>query len=141
MILHPALTTTIDRDVELAMARATAAMNQCFVVEVNGAGDLGNGRSIIVGPAGDVLHQAGTSEEIIPLELDLDRVHRSREIGLRGLGQPLKSFRDTRVSFPAYAPAASPFLQSLGPIRRPERAHRPPGNPAAVAPAGSLEGG
>ena len=32
VILHPSLTGTIDRDVELAIARATAAQQQCFLV-------------------------------------------------------------------------------------------------------------
>ena len=121
VLLHPSLTTTIDRDVELAIARATAASNQCFVVDVNGAGDVGNGRSIFVGPAGDVLYQAGHSEELIPVEIDLDRVRRSRETGLRGLGQPLKSFRDSRVTFPVYNGGVRDYLETLGPLARPER--------------------
>ena len=124
VILHPTLTTTIDRDVELAIARATAATNQCFMVDVNGVGDVGNGRSVVVGPAGDVLYQAGTSEELIPIEIDLARVRRSREVGLRGLGQPLKSFRDSQVQFPVYAGGPSPYLDTLGPLQTPMRGSR-----------------
>lgn len=136
VILHPSMTTTLDRDVELAIARSTAAMNQCFVVDINGAGNVGNGLSVIVGPAGDVLHEAGRSEELIPLELDLDRVRRTREVGLRGLGQTLKSFRDSDARFPFYSePAAMPFLRSLGPLKVPDRGTRAglrdPGSPAA----------
>jgi len=132
VLVHPCMTTTIDRDVELAMARATAAMNQCFVVEVNGVGDGGNGRSLFVGPAGDVLYQAGTSEELIPLEVDFDRVRRCREFGVRGLGQPLKSFRDSPVNFSVYDPhsPAREYLHALGPLARPERGSR-----AGIAPA------
>ncbi len=131
VIIHPSMTTTIDRDVELAIARATAATNQCFVVDINGVGDGGNGRSIIVGPAGDVLYQAGSTEELIPLEIDLDRVRRSREVGLRGLGQPLKSFRDSAVRFDVYdgGSATRQYLASLGPLVRPER-----GSQAGIAP-------
>jgi predicted amidohydrolase len=121
VIIHPTLTTTIDRDVELAIARATAATNQCFMIDINGVGDIGNGRSVVIGPAGDVLYQAGTSEELIPIEIDLDRVRRSREVGLRGLGQPLKSFRDTAVRFPVYAGADREYLETLGPLARAER--------------------
>ncbi len=120
VILHPSLTDTIDRDVELAIIRATAAHNQCFVVDVNGVGEGGNGRSLFVGPAGDVLHAAGSDEQQMPLELDLDRVSRSRELGLRGLGQPLKSFRDRDFDFPCYA-EPSPYLDSLGPLALPSR--------------------
>ena len=122
VILHPALTDTIDRDVELAIVRATAAQNQCFVVDVNGAGIGGNGRSIVVGPAGDILHLAGDHQEEIPIEIDLDRVSRTRELGLRGLGQPLKSLRDRAFEFPFYAAGArSEFLDELGPLQKPER--------------------
>jgi predicted amidohydrolase len=121
VIIHPTMTTTIDRDVELAIVRATAATNQCFMVDVNGVGDVGNGRSVVVGPAGDVLYQAGTSEELIPLEVDLDRVRRSREVGLRGLGQPLKSFRDSQVPFPVYQGGPHPYLETLGPLATPTR--------------------
>lgn len=126
VILHPTLTTTIDRDVELSIARANAATNQCFMVDINGAGDGGNGRSIICGPAGDVLHQFGASEELVPMEIDLDRVRRYREVGLRGLGQPLKSFRDSTVEFPVYGPGGKEvsYLQSLGPLAKQSRGSR-----------------
>jgi predicted amidohydrolase len=125
VILRPALTDTIDRDIELAMVRATAAQNQCYVIDINGVGDGGVGRSLFVGPAGDVLHQAGTHVEDIPMELDLDRVTRSREVGLRGLGQPLKSFRDRPFDFPFYQPGSrSRYLDSLGPLEKPSRASR-----------------
>lgn len=136
VILRMTLTSTIDREVELAIARATAAVNQCFVVDVNGLGDGGNGRSVIIGPAGDVLYQAGTAEEMIPLEINLDRVRRSREIGLRGLGQPLKSFRDCKVAFDVYAPGnrANGYLGTLGPLVKPARGSRAglPGAPPPV---------
>ncbi len=126
VILHPTLTGTLDRDVELSIARATAAQQQCFFFDINGSGDGGNGQSIVVGPYGDVLHQAGHSEESIPLEIDIDRVRRSREVGLRGLGQPLKSFRDRDVEFSVYdrnlpLPAA---LQALGPLQKAHRGSR-----------------
>lgn len=123
VILHPTLTGTIDRDVELAIVRASAAQNQCFIFGINGFGDCGNGRSIVVGPAGEVLYQGQSAQEMIPLEIDLDRVRRSREVGLRGLGQQLKSFRDRRVEFTVYSPEARrwPYLNSLGALVKPER--------------------
>ena len=91
--------------------------------DITGAGDGGNGRSIIVGPYGDVLYQAGHAEEMVPIEIDLDRVRRSREVGLRGLGQPLKSFRDRGVKFPVYGdnPTVGGYLDSLGPLHKPHR--------------------
>ncbi|HVS13000.1 MAG TPA: carbon-nitrogen hydrolase family protein [Thermoanaerobaculia bacterium] len=120
VILHPSMTPTVDRDIELALSRSSAAVNQCYVFDVNGVGAGGVGRSIIVGPDGEVVHQAGAGPEIIPLEIDLDRVTRSRERGVLGLGQPLKSFRDRHVEFDVYRPGRrSPALDSLGPLLRP----------------------
>lgn len=126
VILHPTLTPTMDRDVELSIVRATAAMNQCFVVDINGIGDGGNGRSLFVAPTGDVLYQAGSNEELLPIEIDLDRVRRSREVGLKGLGQPLKSFRDRAVDFEVYqrgSPTAE-YLNTLGTLEKMARGSR-----------------
>lgn len=122
VILHPTLTGTIDREVELAIAQATAATNQCFFFDINGIGDGGNGRSIVCGPDGRILHNAGTGEEIIPLEIDMERVAYSRERGLLRLGQPLKSFRDRKVDFDIYNKETElPYLQSLGKLEKPGR--------------------
>ena len=136
VILHPTLTPSIDRDVELSIVRATAAMNQCFVIDINGLGDGGNGRSILVAPTGDVLYQAGTNEESLPIEIDLDRVRRSREVGLKGLGQPLKSFRDRAVNFTVYdrASGVAAYLDSLGPLEKMTRGSRAGLGPTAARP-------
>lgn len=124
VILHPVLTSTADRDVELAMARATAAQFQCYVVDVNGLGAGGVGRSCVVDAEGHVLHSGGSGEEIMPLEIDLGQVRRQRERGLKGLGQVLKSFRDRRVDFTIYNRDkwTDPYLNSLGPLVMPTRA-------------------
>jgi predicted amidohydrolase len=120
VILHPTLTNTIDRELELSIARTSAALNQCWFVDINSAGRLAYGRSIVVGPEGDVAYTAGTGREIIPIELDLDRVRRSRNRGLRGLGQPLKSFRDSTLRFDACSdPEARRILDALGPLAMP----------------------
>lgn len=126
VIIHPVYTATMDRDLELVMARATAVQQQLYVVSINGSGGGGYGQSIFVGPEGEVLHQAGTTVELMPVELDLDRVRRTREVGVRGLGQPLKSFRDRQLTFDIYRDSPDPrgFLASLGPLRKPARADR-----------------
>ncbi len=123
VILHPTLTGTLDRDPELSISRASAVINQCFFFDINGIGAGGVGRSIVVGPDGDILHQAGPTEEIIPLEIDLDRVRRSRKRGLRNLGQPLKSFRDAPIDFPVGMRSAPgrEYLDTLGPLVKPTR--------------------
>lgn len=122
VILHPTLTGTIDRDIELSLVQATAATNQCFIFDINGLGDGGTGRSIVCGPDGRVLYQASTGPELIPIEVDMERVKRSRERGILRLGQPLKSFRDRKVKFDIYDPQRpNPYLDSLGELIKPTR--------------------
>jgi predicted amidohydrolase len=121
VILHPSLTSTIDRDAEIAMIKAHAAMNQVYFFDVNVAGPLGVGQSCMAGPGGEVIYQAGRCREIIPLKLDLNYLHDVRKNGWQNLGQPLKSFRDSKVEFPQYSKGySSETLQALGPLQKPE---------------------
>lgn len=121
IILHPTLTFSVDRDVELAIARATAATHQCYFVDINMASPLGTGRSIVCGPGGEVIHEAGSGHELIAVQLDLAYLRRCRASGWHGLGQPLKSFRDCTLKFPCYGPnrRRSPALERLGDLRLP----------------------
>ncbi len=122
VILHPSLTPSIDRDVELSIGRTTAAINQCYVFDINGLDTGGVGRSLVCGPRGSIIHQAGSGEELIPIEIDLERVRRGRERGLLRLGQMLKSFRDRSVDFTIYRPGSDlPYLDALGPLVKPHR--------------------
>lgn len=125
VILHPSMTTTIDRGAECAIARANAAVNQCYFLDVNAAGDQGLGRSIFCGPGGEIIHAAGSGREIVVAEVDFEYVRRVRRSGWHGLGQPLKSFRDGPRNFPAYGMGErSRFLDDLGPLEKP-RATQP----------------
>ena len=125
VILHPSLTGTIDREIELANAQATSAINQCFIFDINGLADGGTGRSIVTGPDGRILYEAGPGPEMIPIEIDLDRVRHSRERGVLRLGQPLKSFRDHKHVFDIYDKDKNlPFLNSLGPLLKPKQSIR-----------------
>jgi predicted amidohydrolase len=137
VILHPSMTDTIDREVELSIARTNAAINQCYFFDINGVGECGNGHSIIVGPSGYVIHKAGSGEEVMPVEIHLGRVRRDREVGIRGLGQPLKSFRDRRVDFKVYRPDEfdQSYLHGLGPL---EKLSRPLQAPDAVESTGTV---
>ncbi len=124
VLLHPVLTGTIDRSVELAIARATAAQFQCYVFDINGLGPGGFGRSTVVDPSGTVLYQAGGADESIPIEIDLELVRRQRRRGLHGgLGQTLKSFRDREFDLPVYdrAGKAADYLKTLGPLEMPAK--------------------
>lgn len=92
--------------------------------DINGLDTGGCGKSIVCGPDGRVIYQSEGTEEIIPLELNIDRVKRSRELGILRLGQPLKSFRDHlhNSQFGVYQPGVStPYLDSLGPLIKPTR--------------------
>ena len=137
VLLHPVLTGTIDRDIELSIARSTAAMFQMYVFDINGLGPGGTGRSCVVDPSGTILYQAAGQDEVIPVEVDLEQVRRQRAVGLRGLGQTLKSFRDRNVYFGVYDPtcADTTYLYSLGALEMPRQGaqdglHAP--TPAAV---------
>jgi deaminated glutathione amidase len=123
VILHPSMTTTVDRDAELAIARANAATNQCYFLDINTAGEVGNGRSAIYGPGGEIICAAGSAREALVVELDLQAVRNARTRGWLGLMTPLKSFRDSEMTLPAYAPGArrSSYLESLGPLTMPTR--------------------
>ena len=99
VILHPSLTDTCDREEEKIMARATAIQQQCYYIDLNAGGKQGRGLSIIVGPEGEILNESSESEEVILVEVDTDRVDRVRTRGFKGLGQPLKSFRDNPQPF------------------------------------------
>lgn len=122
VLLHPTMTNTIDRNVELAIVRAAAAQNQMYILDINGLGDCGNGQSLIVGPEGYVIHQAGSGSELMPVEINLDRVDHTRREGIQGLGQPLKSFRDRKVVFDVYRPEVDfGYLAKLGPLEKKTR--------------------
>lgn len=134
VILNPALAHFIDRYADLAIAQATGAMFQSYVFHVNGLGVGGNGQSMIVDPAGRVLHRAEAHEAFMPIEIDFDVVRRQRERGLLGLGQPLKSFRDCKVDFRVYDRSRfdHAYLDSLGPLEKPVRAQVPPASRRAA---------
>ncbi len=119
IIIHPSLTDTCDRNEEKIMARATAIQQQCYYFDVNASGEQGCGQSIVVGPEGEVLTELGSNEEIALLEVDLESVNRTRLRGIKGLGQPLKSFRD----HPKYFEDSfnKRYLESLGKLELPKK--------------------
>ena len=122
IILHPSLTSSIDRDAERAMVRAHAAQNQCYFFDVNLAGIIGVGESLIAGPGGEVVHSAGKTREIMPLKLDIDYLRDVRRSGWNNLAQPLKSFRDSQLRYPQYENGHdADALRALGELRMPAR--------------------
>ena len=120
IILHPSLTDTCDRKEEKIMARATAVQQQCFYIDVNAGGKQGCGQSIIIGPEGEILTEAQSTEETLLIEVDLDRVKRVRARGIKGLGQPLKSFRDNPNPFKENQ-VNKEYLDTLGKLEIPQK--------------------
>jgi len=123
VILHPVLTGTNDRDIELNLARSSGAIFQSYIIDINGLGVGGVGKSCIVDPSGRVIHQAGETNEYLVTEVYFDLVRRQREVGLRSLGQPLKSFRDSKIDFSVYSKTQGEhtYLDSLGPMQKPSK--------------------
>jgi hypothetical protein len=70
--------------------------------------------------------EATGNEEMLPIEIDMERVQRTREVGLKGLGQPLKSFRDRKVEFNVYRrdSGLDAYLHQLGPLEKMSRGSR-----------------
>jgi predicted amidohydrolase len=120
IILHPSLTDTCDRKEEKIMARATAVQQQCFYVDVNAGGKQGCGQSTIIGPEGEILTEAESIEETLLIEIDLERVKRVRTRGIKGLGQPLKSFRDNPNPFKENK-VNEEYLNNLGKLEIPQK--------------------
>jgi formamidase len=120
VILHPTLTPTSDRPLELVLSQANAIFNQCYFIDINGVSPFGGGQSILVDPNGRVLQQAGEHEAILTEILDLDLVSRTREYGTIGLSQTLKQLRDCSVQFPMYLDSkikSGEGFRPLGPLK------------------------
>ena len=124
VILHPSLTDTCDRDVERAMVKATAAQQQCYYIDVNSGGEQGVGLSLIAGPDGEILHDALAGEEFMLVEVDFDRVRRCRKRGLKGLGQPIKSYRDDPKQHLSEV-SDTDYLNKLGDLEVPKKEKTP----------------
>jgi formamidase len=118
VILQPSHTQTSDRLMEENLIQASAIFTQCYYIGINGTGQYGGGRSMIVDPNGHVLQQADQHECILSEILDLDLVSTTREYGTLGLNQTWKSLRDDPITFPPYSQGiiASPMVKGLGPM-------------------------
>ena len=126
VIINPVLADFVDRPADLAIAQASAAMFQSYIFHINGLAVGGDGQSRVVDPAGQILHQSGRQDQMIPIEVDFELVRRQRRRGLLNMGQPLKSFRDSKARFEVYGDAFDhSYLESLGPLEKPARRTAP----------------
>ena len=87
---------------------------------MNAGGKQGRGLSIALGPEGEVLNESSLGEDIVLIEIDTDKVERVRKRGIKGLGQPLKSFRDNSEPFTKRT-TNSKYLKDLGVLEMPEK--------------------
>ena len=103
-IVQVSLTPTSDRAVEIVVARANAYVNQLFLVNVNAAAPVGNGRSVVVDPEGTVLYEAGGGEEVVTALVDFDAVALVRERGAFGLNRMLEQLdrHGSELDLPMY---------------------------------------
>lgn len=105
VIINVVKTTTEDRAQELVLARANAIVNQVFMVSVNCAGPVGRGRSIIVGPEGEVIAESTDAEPVLlTAKLDLSTIARVREHGTAGVNRMWSQFHpgEAPIQLPVY---------------------------------------
>lgn len=105
VIINVVKTTTEDRAQELVLARANAIVNQVFMVSVNCAGPVGRGRSIIVGPEGEVIAESASADPmLLTAELDLSAIARVRECGTAGVNRMWSQFDtgEAPIQLPVY---------------------------------------
>jgi len=60
------------------LCRARALENQSFLLSCNACGSPYGGHSMVIGPTGEILEEAGEGEEILRVELALEEVTRAR---------------------------------------------------------------
>ena len=116
LIINPTMTPTKDRDIETVMVQATAAQQQCYYVDINGSGEQGVGKSLICDFEGSIIDKADNENKILVAEIDFDKVKEARRKGFMGLGQPLKSFRDSPFNPVNYM--NKEYLDSLGELKK-----------------------
>jgi hypothetical protein len=76
---------------------------------------------LAVDPHGTVTHQLTDAAGVMRVEIDVKEVARSRERGVRDLGQTLKSYRDSDLSLAHYKTGhTGTVLTSLGALKKPQ---------------------
>jgi predicted amidohydrolase len=105
LIVNLVRTTTPDRQQELTLARANAIVNQSFVASLNAPAPGGFGRSVLVGPEGEIIDFIDSDESgIISSEIDLGHSQYIRDNGTLGLNRMWHQFKtsDAAVPLPLY---------------------------------------
>ena len=71
-------------------------------------------------PLVSTINESSEGEEVVLIEVETDRVDRVRKRGIKGLGQPLKSFRDNPEPFVEKS-SNDNYLKNLGVLEIPEK--------------------
>ncbi|WP_367123863.1 carbon-nitrogen hydrolase family protein [Streptomyces phytohabitans] len=111
LVLNLVRTPTVDRAQEVVLARANAIVNQVFMASLNAALPDGVGRSVVVGPEGDLRAEAGPGpEEVVTDVLDLGEARRVRTRGTAGLARVWDPFEEGRapLELPLYGGRIDP---------------------------------
>jgi len=103
LIIVPTMTTTGDRRQEKTIVRATAIMQQCYVISCNGVGHGRVGGSLIIDPEGVILQESGEGPYMQTAVIDFDRVRLIREKGTAGVTTPIKDFQQNPQTFSIYS--------------------------------------
>ncbi|MFJ6850949.1 carbon-nitrogen hydrolase family protein [Streptomyces sp. NPDC091271] len=118
LVLNLVRTPTVDRAQEVVLAQANAIVNQLFMASLNAAAPDGVGRSVVVGPEGEMRAEAGPGpEEVLTDVLDLAEARRVRTRGTAGLTRVWDPFADDQppIELPLYAGRIDPERWRGGP--------------------------
>ncbi|MFJ8754406.1 carbon-nitrogen hydrolase family protein [Streptomyces sp. NPDC102441] len=111
LVVNLVRTPTVDRAQEVVLAQANAIVNQVFMASLNAAAPDGVGRSVVVGPEGDMRAEAGPGpEEVLTDVLDLVEARRVRARGTAGLTRVWDPFADGQppIELPLYGGRIDP---------------------------------
>lgn len=111
LVVNVVKTTTPDREQEVVLARANSIVNQTFTASVNAGGPVGRGRSLVVGPEGEVLAESpDAAPAVLVSTIDLARVDAVRRDGTAGAVQPWGHARpgDPVLPLPLYGGELDP---------------------------------
>jgi predicted amidohydrolase len=111
IVINVVKTGTVDREQEIVLARANAAVNQVFVASVNASTPSGLGHSVLVGPEGNVISELpGATPGVLTAAIDLDQVDTVRRYGSFGLSRIWSQLRadDEPIPMPLYGGAITP---------------------------------
>ena len=103
VLIVPTLTSTGDRSQEQTIAKATAIVQQSYVISCNSVGFVGVGGSQIIDPEGLVLQDGGQGAMVQTAVVDFNRVRSLREAGVAGVTAPIKTFYENKQTFDVYS--------------------------------------